>query len=74
MPHSRRHISPTNRFARPPVLKGIGPGDVIAAIWTEELVDRIRRYSDDLGIEIGGRLELEPRLGCWNITITDTWR
>ena len=65
---------PTNRFVRPPVLKGIDPRDVVAAISTDELVDRIRRYSDDLGIEIGGRLELEPRLGCWNVTITDPWR
>lgn len=65
---------PTNRFARPAVLKGIGPAELVAAISTDELVDRIRRYADDLGIAIGGRLELEPRLGCWNVTLTDPWR
>jgi hypothetical protein len=65
---------PTNRFARPAVLKGIGSAELVSAISTEEMVDRIRRYSDDLGIAIGGRLQLEPRLGCWDVTLTDPWK
>jgi hypothetical protein len=65
---------PTNRFARPEIIQGLGPEHLAAAIPRDELVGRLKRFGDELGIEIGGDLHLSPRLGCWNWTITDPWR
>jgi hypothetical protein len=61
----------TGRFARPAVLAGLTADHVKAALSPAELVERIKRLTDADAVRFEGRLQLEPRIGCWNVTPTE---
>jgi hypothetical protein len=65
---------PTNRFARPELVRGIGPEHLKPAMSGDELVSSLKRFAVEFSIEPGGAFQPEIRLGCWNVTITDPWR
>jgi len=65
---------PLTVSARPAILTGIGPADARTALTAGDLVAAIGRAANQSGQQIGGRVQLRPRLGCLRVTPTSPWR
>ncbi len=68
---AREALIASGRFARPPVIEGMGPEAVKNALSVRELIALIDRWATAHDVRIGGYYANVPRIGCWGRTTTE---
>jgi hypothetical protein len=63
-------LEQSGRFSPPNVLSTASAEHVSAAISVDEMIDRMKRFAETYNVRFDGRLQMEPRIGCWNVTPT----